>query len=73
MRAVLEFQLPEEQEAFDMAVRSSAYYLALLDLSNFLRQKVKYSNLTNDERKAYEAIRAEFFAILSDNDIGDIP
>lgn len=73
MKAVLEFQLPEEQEEFTRAANVSLYMLALVDLSTFLRTQCKYADLSEEQKKVYEAVRAEFYAALDRYRIGDIP
>lgn len=73
MRAVLEFQLPEEQDEFERAARATAHYLALIDLSSFLRSMCKYTDLSDEQSQAYEAVRAEFYAIINAHRLGDIP
>lgn len=73
MKAVLEFQLPEEQEEFTRAANASLYMLALVDLSTFLRAQCKYADLSEEQRKVYEAVRAEFYAIINAHRLGDIP
>lgn len=42
MRAVLEFNLPEEQSEFDMANNAGHYFSTLWDLLQLLRDKAKY-------------------------------
>lgn len=73
MRAVLEFQLPEEQEEFERAARANVYHWALIDLSSFLRSQVKYADLPKEQMAVYEAIRAEFYQVLNNHNIGDVP
>ncbi len=59
MKAVLEFQLPEEREDFEQAQRGSAYAAFLEDLDNDLRRVTKYDSsliaegeAASDEEKA---------------------
>lgn len=73
MRAVLEFQLPEEQEEFERTARANAYHWALIDLSSFLRSQVKYADLSKEQMEVYETIRAEFYQVLNNRNIGDVP
>ncbi len=41
MKAILEFNLPEEQEEFDNANRGGEYRAVLMDLDAWLRRKIK--------------------------------
>ncbi len=56
MKAILEFNLPEEREDFVMATDGIKYYSAILELYNDLRSKVKYGNMSGDAMTAYEDI-----------------
>ena len=44
MKAVLEFDLPEEQEEYKLHMEGPKYSLVLYDLDNFLRNKYKYED-----------------------------
>ena len=44
MKAVLEFDLPEEQEEYKTHMEGPSYSLVLYHLDNFLRNKFKYEN-----------------------------
>jgi hypothetical protein len=44
-KAVLEFNLPEEKEEFELAQRGISYKIVLDDLDNWLRAKVKYEDM----------------------------
>lgn len=43
MKAILEFNLPEEDQEHAVAVHGKDLYLSLWDLDQWLRGKVKYS------------------------------
>ena len=59
MRAVLSFDLRDEREEFDTACKAMDYRLALYEVDQLLRAKVKYPEEgdTEDETAAYEAVR----------------
>lgn len=44
MKASLTFNLPEQQEEFDMAYNGQAYYAILVELDNKLRDLHKYQD-----------------------------
>lgn len=44
MKATLEFNLPEEQEEFDLANQARSLYCVIYELEDYLRDLVKYKN-----------------------------
>ena len=42
MKAILEFNLPEDKEEFDVASRGMDWALLVLDIDQFIRNKIKY-------------------------------
>ena len=69
MKATLEFNLPDDQHEFDMAVQGGKMYLALWDISKELRTLWKYEELSEEEWNMVERIRDKFYEILDDNQI----
>ena len=69
MKANLEFNLPEDQHEYDLAVTASRMYNALWDVNTMLRKYYKYSELPSGQLEIVEAIREEFLEILNDNEI----
>jgi len=43
MKAIIEFELPEDQEEYQMANNASKIYMALWDIKQLLRSKLKYN------------------------------
>lgn len=68
-KATLTFQLPEEQEEFHMAVKANRAHIALLDMDQFLRSKIKYEELTEEQNELYQSIRDKLREILLDRDV----
>ena len=64
MKATLEFNLPDDQNEFDLAVQSGNMYAALWDISQELRTLWKYEELSEEEWKMVDKIRNKFFEIL---------
>ncbi len=58
MKAILEFELPEDKEHFDVASRSMDWALVVWDMDQMMRQRLKYAELTNDSRKVIEDLRS---------------
>lgn len=44
MKATLEFNLPEEQEEFDLVNQARNLYCVIYELEDYLRDLVKYKN-----------------------------
>lgn len=69
MKATLHFDLPEEQEEMRLALKGVDYKIALEDMDNYLRHKLKYEELTSEQSKIYEEVRRKFHEITSELDI----
>lgn len=70
MKATLTFNLPEDQDDFNNAVKGIDYKIALQEIAEYLRRELKYNqSLTDIEYKTIEKVREEFNGILTDNDI----
>ena len=63
MKATLEFNLPEEKEDFDFATNGFNYYMALVEMDEWLRAEYKY-NGKEDMWEVREKLRE---IILSNN------
>ena len=57
MKAILEFDLPEDQEKFDAANRGMDWALIAWETEQLLRKKLKYEEHTRDTRKVLEDLR----------------
>jgi hypothetical protein len=71
MKAIIEFNLPEDQEEYQMANNASKMYMALWDIKQLFRSTLKYNptGLSCKELEQWEAMRSEFFEILDNNDM----
>ena len=69
MKAKLEFDLPEEQDDFEVASNGWKYRSVLFDLDNFLRNKLKYEKLTEEQDKAYSEVRELLWNTLRDDNL----
>ena len=72
MKATLEFNLPEDQEDFELYNRAIKFYLVLTDLAEWFRSEIKYSDPDTKEKELkleeLERARDKFYAILEDRD-----
>jgi hypothetical protein len=69
MKAKLIFDLPEETDSFNNAVSGNDMYLCIYEFDQFLRDKIKYADLSEEQYKVYESIREEFRNKLIENKI----
>jgi hypothetical protein len=58
MKAILEFNLPEEQPEFDLAVNGNKWSFVAWKIDQELRSKIKYSeSITEEQRDIYQEVR----------------
>lgn len=69
MRATISFTLPEEQQEFEMSTKGILYSIVLSDLDNYLRSKIKHSQLSTDAYEAYADARRTLRDLASDRKI----
>jgi len=71
MKAILEFNLPDDQQDFDLAVSGMKFWSVLYDLDQSLRTKTKYASddLPQEKYDAYQEIRDELRELMSDNNL----
>lgn len=66
MKAILEFDLPEERDLFDMSVRAASTAFAIDQFGVFLRNKRKYQELTEEQLKLCTEIEEKFWELLNE-------
>ena len=64
MKAILEFNLPEDKEDFDFANNAVNYYSALVEFDQWLRSEYKY----NGNESMFE-VRQKLNEIINENNI----
>jgi hypothetical protein len=71
MKAIIEFELPQDQEEYEMANNASKMYMALWDIRQLFRSTLKYNTtgLNDEQLEQWKAMRGEFFDILDNNDL----
>ena len=58
MKAILEFNLPEEQVEFNLAVNGNKWSFVAWKIDQELRSKIKYSeSITEEQRDIYQEVR----------------
>ncbi|NBO98742.1 MAG: hypothetical protein EBU90_01260 [Proteobacteria bacterium] len=70
-KAILKFNLPEEQEEFEMALNATKYCVVLHNIDQTLRNKIKYAdeNATDEYINTLQMIRDELWMFIEENDI----
>ena len=64
MRAILEFNLPEDKEDFDFANNGINYYSALCEFDNWLRSEYKYKG-----NEAMFEVRKKLNEFINENNV----
>lgn len=68
MKGILEFNLPEDSEDFELAKHGWKYKALLDDFYNYLRSKSKYEDI---ESLTIEEIREELLALRNRYELND--
>lgn len=66
-KITLTFQLPDEQEDLDTALKANSIEITINDMDNYLRSKLKYEPLSELEYKIYEEIREKLHELMREN------
>ena len=64
MKATLEYNLPEDRDDFNYANNGFNYYMALVEMDQWLRAEYKY----NDKEEMYE-VREKLRQIILENNV----
>jgi len=64
VKAILEFNLPEDSDEYKLITQSRDMYSALFDIREYLRGQYKY-----DGKDDIEKIYDKFYEILNDNNV----
>ena len=68
-KAILEFNLPEEQTEYDAVLQAQRVKSFLWDFSQQLRSWRKYHNDFTDASDALDKIREEFYRLLNEHNV----
>lgn len=70
VKAILEFNLPEDQNEFDMALKGSDWHNMVWDLDNYLRTEIKYNLHLNDvQTTELQKVRDKLYDLLNRNNL----
>ena len=69
MKAVFVFNLPEDQNEYEVMSQASKTQTFLWDFSQQLRSWYKYGHQFKDADDAVDKIREEFYRLLNEHDV----
>lgn len=70
MKAILEFNLPEDQPEFNNAIKGGDWKHVCWQMDQLLRKHLKYDDdLSEDARGILEYVREEFNGFMIDNNV----
>ena len=70
MKAILEFDLPEEQPEFDNAVNGGKWSIVAWELDQHLRSQLTYNDkLTEEQYDALQEVRDKLWEIVNEHSL----
>ena len=69
MKATLEFNLPQDDEALTEARQGSDWKWAVDDLFNYLRSETKHADHSAEEYAVFDKVREKMSQILEERDL----
>ena len=70
MKAILEFNLPEDKQDFNLATKASDWWYVCWQMDQYLRKKIKYDETLSEEvRNTYEDVRGELWGMMGESNI----
>ena len=70
MKAILEFNLPEEQPEFNTAIKGGDWKHVCWKIDQYLRREIKYNDHKSEEElRVYEGVREELYGFMNENNV----
>ena len=70
MKAILEFNLPDEEQLFRAAVNSERVHLVIWNFVEFLKYKInKDETLSEEQEKVYQDLADKLFELLDEYNV----
>ena len=71
MKAILEFNLPEDQPEFNTAIKGSDWKHVCWEMEQYLRTQIKYApdEMSQEKYDTLEEVREEFNRIMNQNGV----
>lgn len=69
MKAILEFNLPDDHHEFEDAINGGDWKSVVWDINQYLRSKTKYApdDMPEEAYKAYDECRERLFELINNN------
>ena len=69
MKAIIEFNFPDDQLEYDLMLQASNMFMALNQINDELRHITKYGDVTPAENDVYYKVKDRFYEILNENNV----
>ena len=72
MKATLEFNIPEDQDDFELATKGGKWYSIVWEMDQWLRTQYKYmpdEEYSEDRYNAYVEAREKLFELMKENGV----
>lgn len=69
MKATIEFNLPEDDNQYKWATNGYNYFAVLYNFKEYLRNKLKHEDLSDDRIFVIEQIQSDFLQMLYDEEV----
>lgn len=70
MKAILEFNLPDDKEDFDLATKALDWYSVAWDMDQYLRSRIKYEDsLTDEAHEVLQDARTKLREIINEKGV----
>jgi len=70
MKAILEFNLPEDQPEFNNAIKGGDWKHVCWEMDQYLRKRIKYDeSLSEEQLRVYEGVREELYGFMVENKV----
>ena len=70
MKAILEFNLPEDQYEFNNVIKGGDWKHVCWEMEQYLRKEIKYNDsLSEEQLRVYEGVRKEFYGFMNENNV----
>ena len=76
MKAILEFELPEDKEEFDAASKGMDWAIVAWDIDQYIRNRLKYQSEkldTSSAKEELELLRNELHELMEESGLQFLP
>lgn len=69
MKAIIEYNLPDDELEFKVASNAHGWWSVIYDLDQHLRSKTKWSEMTQEQYDVYENVREQLYNLMQENKV----